>query len=132
MTHTVVEKEVREALQLWLDAFETKDLDALCSRYDPEAVYANDGAPLMMGVGEIRPWFEQAFKMFQGDLLFKEEVLIAGSDMAVMSGKFCFRTEGEDDETGRVGLVFRKNEEGEWLLLFDMDNRPPDVLSEDF
>ncbi len=127
-----VEQSIREALDLWLKAFNSKDIEALSSYYDPEAVYANDGAPLMQGLGQIRPWFEQAFQMMKGTLLFQEEAVLTSVDMGVVVGQFCFRTEGEEDETGRVCVVFRRAADGRWLLVYDMDNRPPDVVGENF
>ena len=130
-------QQVREVLNTWLVAFNAKDTSTLFSLYDPEAVYANSNAPLMRGIEEIRPWYEHAFETVTSTLLFKEEVLFQKGDMALLVGKFYFRpsngsTDNESGETGRVALTYRRAEDDRWLLLYDMDNTPPDVLPQDF
>ena len=130
-------QQVRETLKSWLIAFNAKDTPSLFSLYDPEAVYANDNAPLMRGIEQIGPWFEHVFKTVTSTLVFKEEVLFQEGDMALLVGKFYFKpqnesTNNESGETGRVALVYRRTEDDRWLLLYDMDNRPPDVVPQDF
>jgi len=61
MTDTNELSKVRQNLTAWLAASNAKDADALFALYDPQSVYANAGAPLMRGVAEVRPWYEQAF-----------------------------------------------------------------------
>ena len=53
--------------------------------------------------------------------------------MAVIIGAYYFlppeNTQATEQEhaTGRVTLVYRRNDSGKWKLLCDMDNMPPDV-----
>ncbi|GAL74585.1 hypothetical protein JCM19275_3440 [Nonlabens ulvanivorans] len=62
-----------------------------------------------------------------------EEQVIAGRDIGYYTGNFIMKgiNPPEDDsemsERGRVVVIFRKSESGIWKLVFDMDNRPPDV-----
>ena len=125
--------KVRQNLNEWLAAFNAKDGDALFALYDPESIYANAGAPLMRGVDEIKPWYEQAFKSIEGTLHHKEEAALIEGNMALLLGAYYFAPpEGVTPPeganlTGRVLLVYRRNEAGEWKLLFDIDNTPPDV-----
>lgn len=132
-------QQVREAMNKWLVAFNTKDAQTLFSLYDPEAVYANDNAPLMRGIKQIRPWFEHAFETVNSlTLFFKEEVFFQEDNMALLVGKFYFRplnenTNNQSGQTGRVALVYRRRpQDNNWLLLYDMDNRPPDAVPQDF
>jgi len=129
-------KKVRENLDAWLQAFNAKDLDKLFSLYDPESMYANAGAPLMKGVAQIKPWYQEAFKAVKGTLLHIEEGAFQEGNMALLIGRYYFKPEdntgNEEGPTGRVALAYRKSEDGRWLLLFDMDNVPPDVKPEDF
>lgn len=125
----------RANLQAWLSAFNAKDIDRLCSLYDPDSLYANAAAPLARGIFEIKPWYETAFANVEGSLLFKEESLFQGSDMALLVGKYYFKPPSSNEaggDTGRVALVYRRADDGRWLLLFDMDNTPPDVAPQDF
>lgn len=130
--------KVRKNLDTWLTAFNAKDIDTLFILYDPESVYANAGAPLMRGVDEIRPWYEQALSQMVGTLLYKEEAAIQDGNLAMLLGAYYFEppagvTPPADAHlTGRVSLIYRRNDKGEWKLLFDMDNTPPDVSPESF
>jgi len=130
-------EKVRENLATWLVAFNNKDLETLISVYDPEIVYANSTSPLMKGLDEVKQWYVEAFKQFDSELLYKEETAFIEGNIALLSGKFCFKqcadsTQSNEALTGRVGLMYRKTKDGRWLLLFDMDNTPPDVLASDF
>ena len=124
---------VRQNLEAWLAAFNAKDIDALFSLYDSESVYANAGAPLMRGVAEIRPWYEAAFESVAGTLHHREETAFVEGNMALLSGVYYFEppagtTPPENASlTGRVLLAYRRDVSGQWKLLFDMDNTPPDV-----
>ncbi len=130
--------KVRDNLSNWLAAFNAKDLDKLFSLYDPDSVYANAGASLMRGVEQIRPWYEQALANMQGKLLYKEEAAVQEGSLAMLLGAYYFQppagvTPPEDAHlTGRVALVYRRHQQGEWKLLFDMDNTPPDISPADF
>jgi ketosteroid isomerase-like protein len=125
-----------ENLDAWLSAFNTKNIESLCSLYDPQSLYANAAAPLAHGIEQIKPWYSDAFAMVNGTLLFKEEALFQESTMALLVGKYYFKAPAGNDEscgdTGRVALVYRLSEDGRWLLLFDMDNTPPDITAQDF
>lgn len=128
---------VRDNIAGWLAAFNAKDLEALKSFYDPESYYANAAAPMYHGIDAIMTWYEQAFAMVEGTLHFKEEFLIEESNMALLVGKYYFAPPSGDaaeteNASGRVALVYRRAHDNRWLLLFDMDNTPPDVSPGDF
>ncbi|MEM7249107.1 MAG: nuclear transport factor 2 family protein [Acidobacteriota bacterium] len=131
MPNTIA-SEVRSALKAWLAAYNARDLDALMSLYDPGIIYANAHSPLIRGLDEVRPWFEKALAASgQRELLFKEETLIAGEELTLIAGKFCFRQPDGSGSAGRVTLLYRRSE-GRWLLAYDTDNTPPDCVSSDF
>ena len=135
MSTTHDTRGLRENLQAWLVALNTKDTESLCSLYDPESLYANAAAPLARGISAIRPRYENAFQMVEGTLLTKEESFFQGEDMALLVGKYYFKPPNESDakeDTGRVALVYHRTKDDRWLLLFDMDNTPPDAVIEDF
>lgn len=125
--------KARAALDAWLAALNAKDIDAIVDIYDPEIVYANAVAPLLRGVDQIKQWFEKVFPHIKGTLRYKEETAFLEGTMALLSGVYYFEPPAgvilaEDDNlTGRVLVVLRRNAAGEWKFLFDMDNTPPDV-----
>ena len=130
--------EVRSNLAAWLEAFNEGALDKLFSLYDSKSLYANATAPLLRGIPEIRPWYEKALETFSGTLMYQEEAAIQNGSLAMLLGAYYFRPSedqklsGETEATGRVCLLYRKNENGQWKLLFDMDNTPPDITPEQF
>jgi ketosteroid isomerase-like protein len=126
-------QKVRRNLEMWLAAFNDKDIDTLFTLYDPDSLYANASAPLMRGVEQIKPWYKEAFQMIEGTLIHNEETAFIDGNIAMLLGAYYFcPPEGispADDTnlTGRVVLIYRRNLKGEWKLLFDMDNTPPDI-----
>lgn len=128
--------KVRENLDAWMNAFNERDVETLFTLYDPESLYANAGTAMMQGIEEIKPWYEGVFSSLEGSLLFKEEHAFQDGGLALLVGKYFFQPlEGQppsDSAAGRVALVYRKAEDGRWLLLFDMDNTPPDCRPADF
>ncbi len=124
-------QEVRVALEQWLNAFNNNDIEALMSIYDSEIVYANSAKPIEIGIPTVKEGFINSFNI-KPKVLFKEEQVIATNELGYIAGQF--RVEGTNPEngesvgeSGRVVVIFRKNNAGEWKLIFDMDNRPPDV-----
>ena len=129
--------QVRAALNVWLAAFNAKDLDALMACYDPDIVYANASAPLRRGVAQVRASFEPAMAAPGMRLRFSEETLVEGSELALIAGKYLFEQvqpngEAAAGSAGRVVLLYRRSADGRWLLAYDADNAPPDVSAADF
>ncbi|TPN87779.1 YybH family protein [Aquimarina algicola] len=124
-------KEVRNALDQWLEAFNNNDIEALMSVYDSEIVYANSAKPIEIGIPMVKEGFIKSFGI-KPKVFFKEEQAIAVDDLGYIAGQFRVAGTSPEDgsavgESGRVVVIFRRNEVGEWKLVFDMDNRPPDV-----
>ena len=135
MSNETTREQVRQRVKSWLIAFNTKDRDALFDLFHPEMIYANDGAPLMRGMEQVQPWYEQAFKMVEGRALFREEAIVIEGNWALVVGTFYFepgQTDAPVGEAGRVAMIWRRQGDGPWLLSFDMDNRPPDALPKNF
>lgn len=123
--------EVRNALDQWLDAFNNNDIEALMNMYDPEIVYANSNKPIEIGIPVVKKGFINSFAI-KPKVLIKEEQAIASDRLGYVAGQFRVTGTSPEDgseigESGRVVVIFRKNSNGEWKLVFDMDNRPPDV-----
>ena len=124
-------QEVRNALDEWFVAFNNNDVEALMEIYDSEIVYANSAKPIEIGIPVVKEGFINSF-MIKPKVFFKEEQAIAVDGLGYIAGQFRVTGTNPEDgsmlgESGRVVAIFRKNEKGEWKLIFDMDNRPPDV-----
>ena len=123
--------EVRNALNQWLEAFNNNDVEALMAVYDPEIVYANSNKPVEIGIPAVKEGFTKSFAI-KPQAFFKEEQAIAVDGLGYLAGQFRVSGTNPEDgsktgESGRVVVIFRKNNAGNWKLVFDMDNRPPDV-----
>lgn len=123
--------EIRNALNQWLEAFNKNDIDALMEIYDPEIVYANSAKPIEIGIPTVKTGFINSFAI-KPNVFFKEEQVIAVEGLGYIAGQFRVTGTNPEDgnevgESGRVVVIFRKNKAGKWKLIFDMDNRPPDV-----
>ena len=126
---------MRANLDAWLTAFNAKDIDALMALYDPESSYAGAVGPYLTSLDAIRAQYTVGFNAINATLLFKEEKAVAGSDMGLIVGKFYLAPpEGQagPGPTGRVALLYRKQSDDSWKLLFDMDNSPGDISPDDF
>lgn len=126
-----VKAEIREACQNWVTAFNNHDIDTLMSLYDPECNYCSNAGPRKHDLPTIRKGFTEHF-MLKPKAFINEEQVIAGTDLGYWTGNFIMKATNPEDqskmeEKGRVVVVFRKSAAGEWKLVFDMDNRPPDV-----
>ncbi len=130
--------KVRNNLSDWLAAFNEKSLDKLFSLYAADSMYANAGAPLLRGIEEIKPWYEEAFKQVEGTLRYKEEAAVQQGSLAMLLGIYYFEPPTgvvppvDAELTGRVSLIYRREQQGDWKLIFDMDNTPPDVSPASF
>ncbi|GAL74571.1 hypothetical protein JCM19275_3426 [Nonlabens ulvanivorans] len=125
-------KEIRNALNHWLAAFNSNDVEAVTALYDPDIVFANQSNPIAIGISAVEKGLRKSFAV-KPKLSFKEEQLIAVEGLGYAAGQYKMTgTNPQDGSTikgaGRVVAVFRKNNAGEWKLVFDMDNRPPDVI----
>jgi ketosteroid isomerase-like protein len=127
-----VENEIRNALDKWLQAFNDNDLEGLTDLYDPEINYANSAKAIEIGIPAIKEGFANSFAI-KPKVTFKEEQVIAEDRLGYIAGQFRVSGTNPEDgstvgEAGRVVAIFRKNTNDQWKLVFDMDNRPPDVI----
>lgn len=126
-----LKNDIRNALNVWLQAFNDNDLNALADLYDPEINYANSAKAIEIGIPAVKEGFANSFAI-KPVVTFKEEQVIAVDGLGYIAGQFRVSGTSPEDgstvgEAGRVVAIFRKDSNGEWKLVFDMDNRPPDV-----
>ncbi len=123
--------EIRKACQDWITAFNAHNINELMSLYDPESSYSTSGGPRKSDLESIKQGFVEHFALKPHASVFEEQV-IAGRDLGYYTGNFIMKMRSPEDQTdvferGRVVVIFRKSKSGHWKLIFDMDNRPPDV-----
>lgn len=126
-----VTNEIRHALNQWLTAFNSNKVEAFIDLYDPEIVFANQSNPIAIGIPAVKEGLVKSFAV-KPKLSFKEEQIIAVDGLGYAAGQYKMTGTHPQDGSeitgnGRVVAIFRKNKAGDWKLVFDMDNRPPDV-----
>ncbi|GAL74572.1 hypothetical protein JCM19275_3427 [Nonlabens ulvanivorans] len=77
--------EVRNALDQWLEAFNSNDIEALMSLYDSEIVYANSNKPIEIGIPVVKAGFINSFAI-KPKVFFKEEQAIAVEGLGYVAG----------------------------------------------
>ncbi len=130
MNNKLIE-EIRGALNEWLKAFNSNNVESVINLYDPEIVFANQSNPIAIGIPSVKAGLVKSFAV-KPQLSFEEEQIIAVNGLGYAAGKYKMTGTNPQDGSlikgaGRVVAIFRKNTDGEWKLVFDMDNRPPDV-----
>lgn len=124
-------KQIRDALNQWLKAFNSNNVDSVIELYDPEIVFANQSNPIAIGKQAVKEGLVRSFTV-KPQLTFKEEQLIVVDGLGYAAGQYKMTGVNPQDGNsiqgkGRVVAIFRQNDEGQWKLVFDMDNCPPDV-----
>ncbi len=124
-------QEIRIALNQWLEAFNSNNIESVIALYDPEIVFANQSNPIAIGIPAVKEGLIKSFAV-KPKLSFKEEQIIATDGLGYATGQYKMTGIHPQDGssikgTGRVVAIFRKDSTGKWKLVFDMDNCPPDV-----
>ena len=131
-------QDIKDTLNAWLKAFNEKDINTLFSLYDLDSIFSNAEVPLIKDVDQIKAWYKVAFEQAEGILLYKEEGAFFEGNIAFLVGAYYFQplediaSTEKSNSSGRASLVFRRNGEGMWKLVFDMDNTLPNVIPTDF
>lgn len=123
--------EIRGAMQHWLSAYNSKNIDALMSLYSDKIYYANNGNGLQRSVAAIRANYVQQFKNAPNVTIdFSEELVATGNDIAHIAGKYRVNIPATDGGVshafGRVLLIFERQDQ-QWKLVVDFDNTAPDI-----
>ena len=126
-----VKQEVRAMAEQWVSAFNSHDIEALMSLYDPLANAMTNSSPRINSITAMREINEGAFAI-KPAMTFEIEETVATENMGYVFGVFKLTGVNPVDssviaDAGRALVIFKKDDEGKWKLVLDMDNRPPDV-----
>lgn len=132
----VDEDAIRGRMQAWLEAFNSKDADALARLYSDKIYYANNGNTLALNTAAIIENYRAQFLASPDVTIdFAEELVAAGPRFGHIAGKYRVNIPQKDDTVahafGRVLLIFEKTD-GEWLLVVDFDNQGSDLNAQTF
>jgi len=130
------ENTIRAAIAEWGDAFCSKSIDRLMALYAPDAVIFDAIPPFSSGIDAMRtkvvdclPYFPDGFAFETRDL-----TVSVGSEMAVAHFIWHFIGLPPGHPAGRhwfrSSVIWRKQADGQWLVVHDHCSAPFDPYSE--
>lgn len=130
------ENTIRAAIVEWGDAFCNKRLDRLMALYAPDAVIFDAIPPFTSGIDAMRTKVADCFPCFPDRFAFETRDLTVsvGSEMAVAHFIWHFIGLPPGHPAGRHWLrssvIWRKQADGQWLVVHDHCSAPFDPYSE--
>jgi len=137
------EQAIRDLEQKFAEAFKAKDIDAILALYDPNVLVFDVVPPRQfLGTAAYRKDWEGFFSAIDGPVRFDINHLTVTAD-----GNLAYGTSIQDvsgtDKTGqnfhmavRVTDVYRKSNNGEWLIVHEhvsvpvnLETNMPDMMS---
>lgn len=118
---------VLQALEQWIKALDSGDLEALVACCDPEIIIANEKQPTKSGLQAIRDKFGPRMEQFSMESTIDVDRLSVHNDITIVVSQWTVKgtnkQSGQRRESGgRLLLNYRRNPNGEWKVLADIDN----------
>lgn len=121
----------REAVQAvidrWMECLDAGDLDGMLATCDPDVVVANERQPTTVGVEAVREKYAPQIAAARTKSSFETRHIAVYGDYALVVGNF--EVDATDKKsgqsrtaTGRLALNYRRHQDGQWKMVFDMDN----------
>lgn len=128
-TRAADEKAIREAEAQWAKDFRAKDLDKIVSYYGDDASALMPGMPIITGKGAIRSALQVlvADPAFALDFSASKVYVSKGGDLAYVQGTYSMTSTDRKSkkpvtEKGKYLTVYKKQADGSWKAIEDMDN----------
>jgi len=139
------EQALRDLEQKFAEAFNAKDIDAIMRLYDPNVLVFDVVPPRQyLGAAAYRKDWEQLFDAMAGPVKFEitDQTISTDGDGRIAYGTSIQHFSGKDKSgqnynmAVRVTDVYRKSNNGEWLIAHehvsvpvDIETNKPDLLS---
>ncbi|MEM9881086.1 MAG: SgcJ/EcaC family oxidoreductase [Pseudomonadota bacterium] len=129
--HLPEEKIAASAAQ-WSKLYAARDLDSLMTLYHPDAMLFAHNQPGRVGREAIRAFFKESFSRTQGaEIDFKIENITVFGNAANLVSLYKMEIDVGAGQpivvVGRSMLMYKRADDGRWLLFADMDNLAPDA-----
>jgi uncharacterized protein (TIGR02246 family) len=127
-------RAIRESEIQWAGAWQAKDIDRIMSHYADDAFVELAGVPIMSGKDAIRARVGKTFSDRNFALSFEpvQVEVSKGGDLAYSRGAYtATSTDPTTDRPvtaiGKYVIVYRKERDGRWLAIHDINNRDAPV-----
>lgn len=129
-------RAIRESESEWVRAWAAKDVDKVISHYADDAFVELSGVPIVTGKEAIRARVSKTFEDRNFALSFVpiQVEVSKGGDLAYTRGTYTATS--TDSATnrpvtakGKYVIVYRKEQDGRWVAIHDINNRDAPVAS---
>ncbi|MEM9494617.1 MAG: DUF4440 domain-containing protein [Pseudomonadota bacterium] len=121
------EQAIKNALDQWLTGLDSGDLETMIETCDPHAVVCNQNQPTTVGLQPIRDKYGPRIDRASFKSGFELQHIQIFGDIALLAGRFSVQaTDKASGQTssgaGRLVLGYRRNPDGAWKMVLDVDN----------
>jgi uncharacterized protein (TIGR02246 family) len=127
---------IRESEIQWARAWQAKDIDKIMSHYADDAFVELAGVPIISGKDAIRARVSKTFADRNFALSFEpvQVEVSKGGDLAYSRGAYTAtstdpRTNQPVTAIGKYIILYRKERDGRWVAIHDINNRDAPVAS---
>ncbi len=118
---------IQHELNEWMQGLDEGNLERIVASCDENLVICNEKAPIGHGKEAVRKKYGPLIEMFDIVSEFEVQHLDVQGDMAILVGHFknnlTLKTTWEKrGGEWRLVLVYRRQEDGSWKMILDMDN----------
>lgn len=115
-----IKKAIEAADAQQVQAFASKDVDAMTTNYAADAVILPPNSPMVSGRENIRSFFQEMVGMMDS-FTFGMTTFDASGDLAYEIGTYSGSFGGVADK-GKYATVWKKQSDGKWMIVVDMFN----------
>jgi len=126
-TRAADEKAIRDSETAWAKEFAAKDMDKIVAHYADDGVVLLSNAPTMVGKDAIRAGMKDAVTDPKFSLDLKTVKVEVSGDLAYSQGTYSVmapdpKTKKVMAETGRYVEVYKKQPDGSWKIIQDINS----------
>lgn len=126
-TRAADEKTIRDMETAWVKEFAAKDMDKIVAHYADDGMVLLSNAPTMVGKDAIRAGMKDTIADPKFSLDLKTAKVEVSGDLAYSQGTYSVmffdaKTKKVMAETGRYVEVYKKQADGSWKVLQDINS----------
>jgi uncharacterized protein (TIGR02246 family) len=116
-------RDPKQGYQVWADAFNSGDIEALMAFYTPDAIYMAEPGRQVSGKEAIRATYQEVMSLKVPITLEMLDIAVVG-DIAQTRGRWSMRGTSADGQPVGMGSstlaeVWKRQPDGTWLVMID-------------